>query len=84
MSGDLGAEVVVRAAARALGKHATLKLILVGDEGELEQHVGSIIGEEPRRPQMGMRPGESPQRPQMGMGAGERPQRPQAGMGAGT
>jgi glycerol-3-phosphate acyltransferase PlsX len=48
MSGDLGAEVVVRAAARALGKHATLKLILVGDEGELEQHVGSIIGEEPR------------------------------------
>jgi RND family efflux transporter MFP subunit len=44
----------------------------------------SIIGEEPRRPQMGMRPGESPQRPQMGMGAGERPQRPQAGMGAGT
>ena len=48
MSGDLGAEVVVRAAARALGRHAALELILVGDQGELAAHVERITKGEPR------------------------------------
>jgi glycerol-3-phosphate acyltransferase PlsX len=48
MSGDLGAEVVVRAAGRALRRYARLDLILVGDERKLQRHVRSIIGDEPR------------------------------------
>ncbi|MDH3337353.1 MAG: phosphate acyltransferase PlsX [Gammaproteobacteria bacterium] len=48
MSGDLGAEVVVRAAHRALHKHAKLKLLIVGDEEELRGHIMRIIGDEPR------------------------------------
>jgi glycerol-3-phosphate acyltransferase PlsX len=48
MSGDLGAEVVVRAAGQALGKHDKLELILVGDEQKLRRHVGAIIGDERR------------------------------------
>ena len=48
MSGDLGAEVVVRAAARSLQKYANLELILVGDERELDELVARIVGREPR------------------------------------
>ncbi|MGI9220795.1 MAG: phosphate acyltransferase PlsX, partial [Woeseiaceae bacterium] len=48
MSGDLGAEVVVRAANATLEKHAGLELILVGDEAELQSLVTRIIGEQPR------------------------------------
>ena len=48
MSGDLGAEVVVRAAARAIQRHPALELILVGDEQQLQGHVTQIVGEEPR------------------------------------
>ena len=48
MSGDLGAEVVVRAAQQALRKHELLKLIVVGDQVELRQHVTQIVGDEPR------------------------------------
>jgi len=48
MSGDLGAEVVVRAAAATLGKHTDLELILVGDETELRELVMRIVGNEPR------------------------------------
>ena len=48
MSGDLGAEVVVRAANATLDKHAGLELILVGDESELRDLVTRIIGEHPR------------------------------------
>jgi glycerol-3-phosphate acyltransferase PlsX len=48
MSGDLGAEVVVRAANQALRKNAQLQLLLVGDENELQGHVTRIIGDEPR------------------------------------
>ena len=48
MSGDLGAEVVVRAAAASLGRHRNLKLILVGDEAELAKLVRDIVGEHPR------------------------------------
>ncbi len=43
MSGDLGAEVVVRAAASALDAHPSINLILVGDEtvidGLVRQHI---------------------------------------------
>ena len=39
MSGDLGAEVVVRAAVASLEKHPRLRLILVGDKAELSGHV---------------------------------------------
>ncbi|MEM1173421.1 MAG: phosphate acyltransferase PlsX [Pseudomonadota bacterium] len=43
MSGDLGAEVVVRAAASALASHPSIELILVGDEtvirGLVREHV---------------------------------------------
>jgi glycerol-3-phosphate acyltransferase PlsX len=42
MSGDLGAEVVVRAAHTALQKHQDVELILVGDRTQLEQHAGSL------------------------------------------
>ncbi len=48
MSGDLGAEVVVRAAYSALAEHTNLELILVGDEPELRGHILRIIGREPR------------------------------------
>ena len=48
MSGDLGAEVVVRAANAALNDHSGLELILVGDEPELRDLVTRIIGEQPR------------------------------------
>ena len=44
MSGDRGAEIVVRAAKRSLDLHPNLELILVGDALELEQLVDSIIG----------------------------------------
>jgi glycerol-3-phosphate acyltransferase PlsX len=48
MSGDLGAEVVVRAAAASLEKHSELELILVGDREELSGLVTRIAGNEPR------------------------------------
>jgi glycerol-3-phosphate acyltransferase PlsX len=48
MSGDLGAEVVVRAAAATLGKYRNLELILVGDEAELTRLVANIVGDHPR------------------------------------
>ena len=48
MSGDLGAEVVVRAAAACLEKYANLELILVGDEGELTGLVSRIVGDDKR------------------------------------
>ncbi|NCF51708.1 phosphate acyltransferase PlsX [Gammaproteobacteria bacterium] len=48
MSGDLGAEVVVRAADAALRKHTSLELVLVGDRDELQAHITRIVGEESR------------------------------------
>ena len=45
MSGDLGAEVVVRAAAATLQKYRNLELILVGDRGELQALVSDIVGD---------------------------------------
>jgi glycerol-3-phosphate acyltransferase PlsX len=48
MSGDLGAEVVVRAADAALRKHTSLDLVLVGDRDELQAHITRIVGEESR------------------------------------
>ena len=48
MSGDLGAEVVVRAANASLDKHPDLQLILVGDETELSDLVKRIVGENDR------------------------------------
>ena len=48
MSGDLGAEVVVRAARAALEKHPDLRLVLVGDAEELAGHITRIVGEEKR------------------------------------
>ena len=48
MSGDLGAEVVVRAAALCLEKYNNLELILVGDEPELSALVTRIVGQEDR------------------------------------
>lgn len=48
MSGDLGADVVVRAAAASLEKHAGLELILVGERDELSDLVTRIVGKEPR------------------------------------
>ncbi|MCH8060156.1 MAG: phosphate acyltransferase PlsX [Proteobacteria bacterium] len=48
MSGDLGAEVVVRAAHAALIKHANLELLLVGDRDELQGHITRIVGDQPR------------------------------------
>lgn len=48
MSGDRGAEVVVRAAKLCLDRHPNLRLILVGDEAELQSLVGSVMGAEPR------------------------------------
>ncbi len=48
MSGDLGAEVVVRAAAACLDRHAHLDLILVGEPATLESLVKTVVGDEPR------------------------------------
>jgi len=48
MSGDLGAEVVVRAAAATLSKHSNIELQLVGDETELRDLVTRIIGDNER------------------------------------
>ena len=48
MSGDLGAEVVVRAAYASLQKYTRLELILVGDQEELSDLVTRIVGNEPR------------------------------------
>ena len=48
MSGDLGAEVVVRAANETLNKHVGLELLLVGDESELAGHIVRIVGEQSR------------------------------------
>ncbi len=48
MSGDLGAEVVVRAARASLENHANLSLVLVGDTEELTGHITRIVGEEKR------------------------------------
>jgi glycerol-3-phosphate acyltransferase PlsX len=48
MSGDLGAEIVVRAAKACLERHASLELILVGAAEELSGFVTRIVGDEPR------------------------------------
>ena len=48
MSGDLGAEVVVRAANACIDRHPNLELILVGDETELQGHVTRIVGNQSR------------------------------------
>ena len=48
MSGDLGAEVVVRAARASLEHHPNLRLVLVGDSEELAGYITKIVGEEKR------------------------------------
>lgn len=48
MSGDLGAEVVVRAANACLERHPNLELILVGSAAELQEYVTRIVGSENR------------------------------------
>jgi len=48
MSGDLGAEVVVRAAAATLEKYANIELIIVGDQLELQDLVTRFVGENTR------------------------------------
>jgi glycerol-3-phosphate acyltransferase PlsX len=48
MSGDLGAEVVVRAAAATLEKYANIELRLVGDQSELQGLVARIVGDNSR------------------------------------
>lgn len=48
MSGDLGAEVVVRAAAASLGKHPNLALVLVGNAEELKGLVTRYVGSDRR------------------------------------
>ena len=48
MSGDLGAEVVVRAAAATLEKYRHVELILVGDEPQLRGLADSIVGDQAR------------------------------------
>ena len=48
MSGDLGAEVVVRAAAATLSKYSNIELRLVGDETELRELTTRIIGDNER------------------------------------
>jgi glycerol-3-phosphate acyltransferase PlsX len=48
MSGDLGAEVVVRAANQALLNNSSLELLLVGDQDELRGHVTRIVGDQQR------------------------------------
>lgn len=48
MSGDLGAEVVVHAAAATLLKYRNVELRLVGDQAELQSLVSRIVGDNPR------------------------------------
>ncbi len=48
MSGDHGAEVVVRAAHASLARYANLELVLVGDQRELDDLITRIVGPEPR------------------------------------
>ena len=48
MSGDRGADVVVRAAAATLRRYANLDLILVGNESELTELVTRFVGSDPR------------------------------------
>ena len=48
MSGDRGAEVVVRAAHASLQKYVNIELLLVGDERELSGLVTRIVGDDPR------------------------------------
>lgn len=48
MSGDLGAEVAVRASAASLEKYSNLELVLVGDENVLGGLVTRIIGDDKR------------------------------------
>lgn len=48
MSGDLGPEVVVRAAAATLQKYSEVQLSLVGDEALLRTLVAKIIGDDTR------------------------------------
>jgi len=48
MSGDLGAEVVVRAAAETLERYRNIELVLVGDEPELSRLVRDNIGTDER------------------------------------
>jgi len=48
MSGDLGPEVVVHAAAATLAKYRNLELILVGDRDVLQKLVDGIVGDDPR------------------------------------
>ena len=48
MSGDLGAEVVVRAAVASLEKHPHLSLVLVGNEEELGGLVTRLVGSDRR------------------------------------
>jgi glycerol-3-phosphate acyltransferase PlsX len=48
MSGDRGADVVVRAAHAVLQERQSVELILVGDEGELAGHVSRIVGTDSR------------------------------------
>ncbi len=48
MSGDLGAEVVVRAAKASLDKHSSLELILVGDGDQLNPLVSGLVGQHER------------------------------------
>jgi glycerol-3-phosphate acyltransferase PlsX len=48
MSGDLGAEVVVRASKAVLDGFLNVRLLLVGDESQLRQHVADIIGDHAR------------------------------------
>jgi glycerol-3-phosphate acyltransferase PlsX len=48
MSGDLGAEVVVRAAGATLERYSNVELILVGDEAELQGLVTRLVGDNPR------------------------------------
>ena len=48
MSGDLGAEVVVRAANSSLELHPNLELILVGNEAELKDLATRIVGDNKR------------------------------------
>ncbi len=48
MSGDLGSEVVVRAAIASLKKHPSLSLVLVGDKNELTDRLVRLVGKEAR------------------------------------
>ncbi len=48
MSGDLGVEVVVRAAAATLKKHSDINLLIVGNRAELQQQVTNIVGDNSR------------------------------------